>query len=137
MLPDVVTCITRTRPLASGKPLAAVFNTYHDAPVKVVLVRFVAPGVKKYGVMACVASSTIEGSAAPTMPEVDAGPDKPIVAYVSSAKSGNTGKNAGLMPEAFQELLKALLNAPAGVFTNKLAWSLPNTALMRSVASCI
>ena len=52
MLPVVVTCITRTRPLASGKPLAAVFNTYHDAPVKVVLVRFVAPGVKKYGVMA-------------------------------------------------------------------------------------
>ena len=70
------------------------------------------------------------------MPDVDAGPVKPIVAYVSSAKSGNTGKNAGLMPEAFQELLNGLLKAPAGVFTNKLDWSLPNTALMRSVASC-
>ena len=71
------------------------------------------------------------------MPEVEAGPVKPIVAYESSASSGNTGKNAGLMPEAFQELLNALLNAPSGVFTSKLAWSLPNTALMRSVASCI
>ena len=39
------------------------------------------------------------------------------------------------MPEAFQELLNGLLNAPSlGVFTIKLAWSLPNTALMRSVS---
>ena len=71
------------------------------------------------------------------MPEVEAGPVNPMVAYVSSARSGNTGKNAGLMPEAFQELLNGLLNAPPGVFTIKLAWSLPNTALMRSVASCM
>ena len=71
------------------------------------------------------------------MPEVDAGPSKPIVAYVSSAKSGTRGKNAALMPEAFQLALNVLLNAPAGVFTVKFASSLPNTALMRSVASCI
>jgi hypothetical protein len=36
-----------TRPLGSGKPLAAVFNTYHEAPVSVVLSRLVAPFVKK------------------------------------------------------------------------------------------
>ena len=82
-------------------------------------------------------SSTMEGSAAPAIPEVEAGPVKPIVAYVSSAMSGNTGKNAGLMPEAFHDELNVLLNAPAGVLINKLAWSLPNTALMRSVGSCI
>ena len=79
----------------------------------------------------------MEGSAAPAMPEVDAGPANPMVAYVSSAKSGNTGKNAGLMPEAFHELLNALLNTPAGVLMNRFAWSLPNTALIRSVASCM
>ena len=90
---------------ASGNPLAAVFKMYHEAPVSVVLSRLVAPAVKKYGVTGWLLSSTIEGSAAPAMPEVDAGPVKPTVAYVSSAKSGNTGKNAGLMPEAFQELL--------------------------------
>ena len=55
------------------------------------------------------------------MPEVEAGPVRPIVAYVSSANSGKTGKNAGLIPEAFQELLKGLLNAPAGVFTSRPA----------------
>ena len=71
------------------------------------------------------------------MPEVEAGPVKPIVAYVSSARSGNTGKNAGLIPEAFQELLNGLLNAPPGVFTNRFAWLLPNTPLMRSVGSCM
>ena len=51
------------------------------------------------------------------MPDVDAGPVKPMVAYVSSARSGNTGKKAGLMPDAFHELLNGLLNAPPGVFT--------------------
>ena len=59
------------------------------------------------------------------MPEVEAGPVKPIVAYVSSARSGNTGKNAGLMPEAFQELLNELLNAPPGVITIRLASLFP------------
>ena len=51
-----------TRKSPSGRPLAAVFSTYQDAPVSVVLVRLVAPGVRKYGVMAWVASSTMEGS---------------------------------------------------------------------------
>ena len=48
-----------------------------------------------------------------------------------------TGKNAGLMPEAFHELLNVLLKAPAGVLIKRLAWSFPNTALIRSVASCM
>ena len=117
--------------------MPAVFNTYQEAPVNVVLTKSVAPGVKKYGVMGCVASSTMEGSAAPAMPDVEAGPVSPIVAYESSAKSGNTGKNAGLMPEAFHELLNGLLKAPPGVLTVKFDTSLPNTALMRSVAFCM
>jgi hypothetical protein len=41
------------------------------------------------------------------------------------------------MPDAFQDELKALLKAPAGVSTLKLASLLPYTALMRSLASCI
>ena len=43
----MVTCMMKTRLLTSGKPLAAVFKTYHEAPVSVVLVRLVAPLVKK------------------------------------------------------------------------------------------
>ena len=39
--------MTSTRKSASGKPLAAVLSTYQEAPVKVVLSRAVAPGVKK------------------------------------------------------------------------------------------
>ena len=50
MEPVVVTCMIRTCKLASGKPLAAVFNTYHEDPVKVVASKLVAPDVKKYGV---------------------------------------------------------------------------------------
>ena len=87
-----------TRPSPSGNPLAAVFNTYQEAPVKVELSRFVAPGVKKNGVTACKESSTTAGSAAPAMPEVDAGPVKPMVAYVSSAISGKKDRKFGLMP---------------------------------------
>ena len=64
--------------------------------------------------MGCSASSTTEGSAAPAMPEVEAGPSKPMVAYVSSTKSGTNGMNAALMPDAFQLALNELLNAPAG-----------------------
>ena len=56
-----------------------------------------------------------------------------MVAYVSSARSGTNGRNAGLMPEAFGLVLNVLLNAPLGCSPSKLAWSLPNTALMRSV----
>ena len=47
MEPVVVTCMIITRPDASGKPFAAVFRTYQEAPVNVVLSRLVAPGVKK------------------------------------------------------------------------------------------
>ena len=69
------------------------------------------------------------------MPEVDAGPVKPMVAYVSSAISGNCATNAGLSPEAFQLELKPVLNAPLGTFTNKGCSLLPNTALNVSLAS--
>ena len=69
------------------------------------------------------------------MPEVEAGPVKPMVAYVSSAISGNMAKNAGLMPEALQLGLKLVLNAPLGTFTNRGCSLLPNTALKVSLAS--
>ena len=59
--PAVVTCKINTWRFSSGNPLPAVFNTYQEEPVKVVLSRLVAPFVKKYGVMGCAASSTIEG----------------------------------------------------------------------------
>ena len=39
------------------------------------------------------------------------------------------------MPEAFQLELKELLNAPSGVLMDSSLVLLPNTALMRSVAS--
>ena len=48
--PAVVTCMISTRRLTSGKPLPAVFRMYHEAPVRVVLSKLVAPGVKKKGV---------------------------------------------------------------------------------------
>ena len=80
MSPDVVTCMMSTRPLGSGNPLAAVFRTYHDAPVSVLLSKLVAPLVKKNGLTGCVESSTREGSAAPSIPEIEAGPVRPIVA---------------------------------------------------------
>ena len=119
--------------LASGSPFDAVFKMYHDAPVNVVASSKVAPLVAKNGVTGWLGSSTMEGSAAPGMPEADAGPLSPMVAYVSSAKSGNTPKNAGLIPDAFQEELNWLLNAPIGTSMLNPASSLPYTALMRSV----
>ena len=70
----------RTCKLALGKPLAAVFKTYQEAPVRVVLSKLVALGVKKNGVMGWLASSTMDGSAAPAMPDVEAGPVNPMVA---------------------------------------------------------
>ena len=49
MSPEVVTCITITRPLWSGNPLPAVFNTYHAEPMNDVAARPVAPLVWKKG----------------------------------------------------------------------------------------
>ena len=80
-------------------------------------------------------SSTNDGSAAPSMPEVEAGPSKPMVAKLSSAKSGTSGKKAALIPEAFQLALKVLLKMFAGVVITKFDWSLPNTAENLSVGS--
>ena len=54
---------------------------------------------------------------------------------MSSTKSGNTGTNAGLMPDAFQLELNGLLNAPSGASTVSMYSLLPNTALIRSDAS--
>ena len=92
---------------------------YHEDPVKVLLSTDTAPSVWKYGVMGWAESSTMEGSAASVTPEVDAGPVKPMVANVSSANSGKVVKNAGLMPDAFQLELNALLYAPSGVLIDK------------------
>ena len=69
----------------------------------------VAPLFPKNVVTGLFESCTKLGSAAPAMPDVDAGPVKPMVAYESSANSGYTAKNAGLMPEAFQLTFRALL----------------------------
>ena len=80
MPPSVVICINKTRPLSSARPLLAVFKMYHDAPVKVLLSKIVAPSSKKNGVMGWLASSTTLGSAAPSKPEADAGPSNPMVA---------------------------------------------------------
>ena len=88
-----------------------MFSTYHDAPVKWCSSSS-SHQVSKYGVMACVASSKSKDRLRDNQ---KGRRTRPIVAYVSSAKSGNTGKNAGLMPEAFHELLNGLLNAPARV----------------------
>ena len=69
-----------TRPLASANPLEAVFKMYHEAPVKVLLNNEVAPSFKKKGVINCSGSSTMLASAAPSNPEVDAGPSSPTLA---------------------------------------------------------
>ena len=73
------------------------------------------------------------GSAAPANPDEAAGPSNPIVAKLSSAKSGNTGRKAGFTPEAFQLELYGLLNMPAGVSKMRLYSSVPNTAESWSV----
>ena len=127
--------MTSTRPLASANPLEAVFKMYHEEPVMVLLTKEVDPSLRKNGVMGWFVSSTMLGSAASAKPEEAAGPSKPMVAYVSSAKSGNAGKNAGLMPDAFQLALKVLLNTPSGAETNNSALLLPNMALIRSPSS--
>ena len=107
-----MTCRINTRRSESGKAFDAVLRTYQDAPIAELLNSEVAPSVEKKGLIGWFESSTREGSAALDIPEVEAGPVRPIVAYVSSANSGKTGKNAGLIPEAFQELLKELLKTP-------------------------
>ena len=42
MLPVVVTCMISQRP-STGSALVAVFNTYHEPPVKVLTSRLVPP----------------------------------------------------------------------------------------------
>ena len=59
------------------------------------------------------------------MPEVVAGPVKPMVAYVSSAISGKLATKAGLMPDALQEGLRLELKAPAGTLTYIAVSALP------------
>ena len=48
-----------------------------------------------------------------------AGPSNPMVAKLSSCKSGKNPNNAELMPEAFHALFNAELNTPSGVKTPK------------------
>ena len=88
MSPDVVTCITITRPLWSGNPLPAVFNTYHAEPMNDVAARPVAPLVWKKGEIGWLGSSARAGSIASGMSDVCSGSVRPIVPNVSSANSG-------------------------------------------------
>jgi hypothetical protein len=108
---------------------------YQAAPIFVEDNNPVAPSVIKYGEICSEVSSTMEGSATPAIPEADAGPSRPIVAYVSSAISGNNGKNTGLIPEAFQLAFTVFGNAPSGVLITRFDSLFPNTALIRSVGS--
>ena len=51
-----------------------------------------------------------EGSSAPSKVDVLEGPSKPMVAYESSAISGNAANRAGLRPDALHEAFNGLLN---------------------------
>ena len=128
-LPPVVTCNTMTCRLSSGSALPASFSTNQDEPTIMLAASWVAPLSAKKGVKAWSGSSAMAGSAAPSMPDVEAGPVNPMVAYVSSAISGNWDTNAGFKPAALQDVLKPVLNAPSGTLTNRGCSELPNTAL--------
>ena len=123
--PDVVTCMIKLCKFSSGRALPASERTYQDEPTIMSEANEVAPSTKKNGVIGWFGSSTMLGSAAPSMPEVEAGPVKPMVAYVSSTISGKLAKKAGLMPDALQEELKFVLYAPAGTFTYIAVSALP------------
>ena len=88
MSPEVVTCITITRPSWSGKPLPAVFNTYHAEPMNDVAANPVAPLVWKNGEIGWLGSSASTGSIASGMSAVCSGSVRPMVPYVSSTNSG-------------------------------------------------
>ena len=78
MEPVVVICAINHRP-SVGRALVAVFNTYHEAPVRVVTLKLVPPVVKYSNTLGeRVASCTKDGSSAPGTP--DDGPSSPIVA---------------------------------------------------------
>ena len=81
MEPVVVICAINQRLFASGRALPAVFNTYQDPPVKVVTFNPVPPPMK-YPLMVGVkaGSSTMLGSAAPAVVDIEAGPSKLMVA---------------------------------------------------------
>ena len=64
-------------------------------------------------------SCTKDGSDAPARLDDEAGPSKPMVAELSSAKSGKEPRKRGLTPEAFQLELKGLLKIPAGVLKDQ------------------
>ena len=78
-------------------------------------------------------SCTSDGSSAPGT--MAAGPSKPIVAKLSSCRSGKKPNNAALIPEAFHELFKAELKIPSGVENVSGVTSFPNTADILSVGS--
>ena len=76
-------------------------------------------------------------SAAPAMPEVDAGPVNRWWRRCRPPSRGTQWQERRVDARRVQELLNVAVERAPGVFTSKLAWSLPNTALMRSVASCM
>ena len=80
MEPAVVIWATNQRPF-EGSALAAVLRTYQEPPVRVLTFKLVPPAVKYPEIVGDKdESSTSDGSAAFAMPEVAAGPSKPIVA---------------------------------------------------------
>ena len=112
----VVTCMMSTRRLASGNPLAAVFKTYHDAPVSVVLPNS-SHRSQKVRVIAWFASSTMED-----LLRQQSLRWMQILSiqwsHTCRRPTQEHWNKRGLMPDAFHELLKVLLNAPSGVHQN-------------------
>jgi hypothetical protein len=72
-----------------------VFNANQDDPTTKLLSMPKEPFSKKKGEITWLGSSAKLGSAAPSSPDVLAGPSRPIVAYVSSTKSGKDATKAG------------------------------------------
>ena len=63
-----------------GRPFSAVSSAYQAEPIAIVDDKEVVPSVMKLREICSEVSSTREGSAAPAIPEVDAGPVRPMVA---------------------------------------------------------
>ena len=87
-------------------------------------------------VIGWLASSTTAGSAAPAQSQSPDGTVQTNRRIRVIRQVWNQVPNASVDAVAHQLALNVLLNAPANVFTVKFASSLPNTAIMRSVASC-
>ena len=98
-VPPVVICKMSICKFSSGRALLAVFNTYHAQPVSVVLINDVGSvrqEERRHGLGLIFHNRRVCRAIKPGR---RCGPSSRMVAYVSSASSGNTGRNAGLMPK--------------------------------------